>query len=443
MITKQLIFVVVLMAYFSLRSLAQPFWAVLMYYALAVLRPQAIWEWSLPQNVRWSFFAAIVAMVSTALNFTSLRARITRPTFIPMLFIFGLCVVGSYCGAINREIAAKQGWEYAKIIIMLILASFVINEKWHLRYLAWMIFLSLAYLAYEVNALYMVNHRLDILHNGYGGLDNNGAALMLAMVIPFCFYFFLAERRWFRWGFFLCIIPVAHAVMLTYSRGAMLSAILVGVGMLFATSRRRIFQNLVIAVFLGAVVLSLAGPEVRKRFLTINKHETDASAQSRFGSWKAGWKIARDYPLFGVGIRNANLLTRQYGADIEGRTIHNVYIQIAADVGFPAAAIYTGLVGLTLWRLYASAKKTRKLLDSDENRWFHYICHAAFWSLATFAFGAVFLSFETFELCYLLMLFGAVAPTLADEAIKFAPAEAKNVQPKNNALAVSTGGLSP
>jgi hypothetical protein len=30
-----------------------------------------------------------------------------------------------------------------------------------------------------------------------------------------------------------------------------------------------------------------------------------------------------------------------------------------------------------------------------------------------FAFGSLFLSSETYELCYLLMLFGAVAPTLS------------------------------
>jgi len=66
--SKQLIFMMVTMAYFSLRSFADPFWAVLLYYGLAVFRPQYIWEWALPQGIRWSLIAAIVAVVTLFLN---------------------------------------------------------------------------------------------------------------------------------------------------------------------------------------------------------------------------------------------------------------------------------------------------------------------------------------------------------------------------------------
>ena len=52
-------------------------------------------------------------------------------------------------------------------------------------------------------------------------------------------------------------------------------------------------------------------------------------------------------------------------------------------------------------------------LTDKEARWFHYICQAAFWSLALFAFGATFLSLETMELPYLLMLFGECSLGLA------------------------------
>ena len=39
----------------------------------------------------------------------------------------------------------------------------------------------LGYIAYEVNFLYLAYHYLGIWRSGYGGLDNNGAGLMLAM----------------------------------------------------------------------------------------------------------------------------------------------------------------------------------------------------------------------------------------------------------------------
>ena len=46
--------------------------------------------------------------------------------------------------------------------------------------------LALGYIAYEVNVLYLTTGNIGIAKNGYGGLDNNGAGLMLAMGVPIC-----------------------------------------------------------------------------------------------------------------------------------------------------------------------------------------------------------------------------------------------------------------
>lgn len=415
---KQFLFLVAVMAYFSVRSLVDPFWAVLMYYGLAVLRPQAIWEWALNPAaggpVRWSVFAAIVVFVALIFHLASLRPRAASWPFIALIALFGLCLVGSHHVALDPAIAGRSGWEMAKILIMLFLSCFIVTQRRHVRYLAFMILVCLVYLVYEVNALYIFDRRLDIYHHGYGGLDNNGAALMLAMAAPFCYFFFQAERRWWRWGYLVCILPVIHAVMLTYSRGAMVSLLVVGVGIMIQMVRRSPIKTLAMGAVLTAAVLFLAGPEVRARFLTsVGDADPGQSKASRLTSWRAGLAIAMDYPLFGVGLRNSNLLTKDYGCDLEGRTIHNIYLQIAADAGIPAGIIFTTLIGMSLWCLYRSARATRDRLADSEMRWHHCICLAAFWSLTMFALGSIFLSFETLELSYLLMLFGAVAPKLS------------------------------
>ena len=267
-----------------------------------------------------------------------------------------------------------------------------------------------------MNSIYVFEGRLDIWRNGYGGLDNNGAGLMLAMAIPFQFFFFQAERRWWRWGFLACVIPTVHAVMLTYSRGAMLSSILAGAGMILTTGKRRL-QTLAVGGFLTIIVLALAGAEVRARFMTIDQSDRDASAQSRFGSWKAGWGIIKDYPLFGAGPRNANLISHRYGADMEGRTIHDVYIQIGADCGIPALVLYIGMIVCALRWLWRGSRISAPHWGDPEQRWHQCICRAVFWSLVTYSFGAIFLSLETLELPYLLMSLGAVAPSLAAKGL--------------------------
>ncbi len=414
---KQTILLIGLMLYFSCRAFIDPFWAVLMYYGLAVLRPQYIWQWSLPKGIRWSLYAALVAIGITILKHKLLSRKKLEPIFMPLLFIFAFFLAGSYYGALDKEVAGKAGWEYAKILIMLVIASYTVTELRHVRYLAWMIFICLAYVSFEMNDLYLFHGNLFIYHHGFGGFDNNGAALMLAMGIPFGFFFFFAERRWWRWIYLFSTIPMIHAVMCSFSRGGMLSALVIGVCMFVQMLKRKPIITTVLGLGFLFIVSILAGPAVRERFDTISEKFHDASAQSRFMSWRAGYRIAMDYPVFGVGLRNSNLITHEYGADKEGRTIHNVYLQIAADSGIGAASIFVMLLGLGVAWFVWSASLTYHHLNDYELRWHHYISLACLWSLCTFAFGSIFLSCEAFELCYLLMLMAAVSPALAGAGV--------------------------
>jgi len=412
---KQTVFMIAVMVFFSVRSLADPFWGVFLYYWIAVLRPQAIWDWALPLGVRWSFYAALVAVVTAVMHAGLLREPALPRRFLMLVILFAACVWLSCVDATNKSLAQAQGWELSKIVAMLLLSYFVLRERRHLRYLGWMIFLSLTYLVLEMHLRYLLQGRLDLYHYGYGGLDNNGAGLLIAMVIPFCYFFFWAERRWWRWGYLLSGIAAANMVMLTYSRGAMLSAVLAGSGMVFTTGRRRL-RTAVVAVVLVLAVLWLAGPSVRDRFLTISDVEGDMSAQSRFTSWAAAWGIIQDHPLLGVGPGNTLLVSHEYGADVQGRAIHNVYLEVGADSGLPAMFLYAGLLVCGLWWLHKGWRNAKENIDNAEDRWHYYVCKACFWSLTMFMIGATFLSLQQVELPYLLALMGAAAPGAAGQA---------------------------
>jgi probable O-glycosylation ligase (exosortase A-associated) len=294
--------------------------------------------------------------------------------------------------------------EYGKIFIMFAASAILIRtvrETWSLLIVT---ALALGYIAYEVNFLYFVNGYMGIYHNGYGGLDNNGAGLMLAMGVPLCFFAWEGTTSQLRW-FFLALVPVLlHAVLMTYSRGAMVSLIAV-TPLIWLRSRKRRQLSLA-ALGLALLLPVLAGPEIRARFFSVSDHDQDASAQSRLGSWNAAWQMAKDNPVFGLGIRNANLFSHQYGADMEGRTIHSQYLQIAADTGFVGLGLYLTALG-TVWvglrrtrqQMHAQADaaslRTQALVSAVES------------SLAVLCVGGVFLSLEVFELQYLLLLIGA------------------------------------
>jgi len=388
-----------------------PFVGVAVYYLFAVLRPQSLWEWALLVDLRWSFYVAIATILATGVHFKALRGRAFTATHAA-LFGFALWITLSTIFAIDTEIASVWYWEYLKIIIMFFCATFVVRELRQVRLLFLIALCSLGYIAYEINFLYLFSGRLDIYHSGYGGLDNNGAGLMIAMGIPMAYFLWQYYRSWHRWMFAALIPVMLHAVLLSYSRGAMLSLLLVG-PLLIVRSRRK---GQMILALIGCLFLVpvLAGKEIRARFFSIDRYEEDKSAESRFGSWKAGLQIAEDYPVLGAGIRNADLLSHRYGADRFGRTIHSQYIQIAADSGFPALGLYLLLLFGT-WRALRRAQKQFRDGDADDDRLAYNLACGVQGALAVFCIGASFLSLEVFELPYLLILMGLRLSLVAQE----------------------------
>jgi probable O-glycosylation ligase (exosortase A-associated) len=410
---NQTLFLLILEAFGTVGVL---FWGpiagVVVYYIFAVFRPQYLWYWALPRNVSWSDYpamGAIVGMVGVTFGMLPLGEHKDEPvaglSATHAFFIgFACWIVLSYFTAYDQVIAWQWLLEYLTIFTMFFVSLFVVRTIPHTWALYLTALIPLLYHSYNVNSLYFFDGRLDIYRNGLGGLDNNGAGLTLAMSIPLALSAFEAEKRIWRWGYVACVPLVIHAVLVSYSRGAMVSLI-VATPLMLLRARRKVLFLLIVAA-LASTVPFLAGNEIRARFFTVNEYETDASARSRFGSWNAAIRIANDHPLVGVGIRNANSFSYQYGADQEGRTIHSHYLQIAADSGWVALGFYV----LTVVSLMFSSWRTRrrlKRIDHPEARRAVAMLNGIEGSLTVFCVGAFFLSLEVFELPYLLILTGA------------------------------------
>jgi O-antigen ligase len=161
-----------------------------------------------------------------------------------------------------------------------------------------------------------------------------------------------------------------------------------------------------VGCFLLLALPVLAGPEIQARFFTLENTEADDSANSRRASWGIAWDIATENPIFGVGVRNSNLQMLQRGADREGRTVHNQYLQLAADSGFVGMALFalTQLAALvSLWR----CRRFAASCDEPDGRIIGASASGIACSLILFMVGSSFLSLENFELPYLLLLLAA------------------------------------
>lgn len=411
----------------GLGAVYHPFWGILLYYTLAVLRPQYLWNWALPMQLRWSLFASLIVFASLLLNAGRGFFRMRLHLMPCLILLYCLLLLCSMLNAYFPQTAQQWGVEYGKIMVMALITCLILDRLWQVRVMFTMIMVTIGYVAWEINYLYLVENRLDIYHRGYGGLDNNGAGLMLAMCVPMAYAFGTSVKsRFMKMGCWFIALLMLHATMMSYSRGAMLS-VLVGIIWVLFNHRPR-YQAVVMLLLVVMVVPVLAGQEIRDRFFSTTEYNADQSAQSRFDSWAAGWAIAMENPLTGQGIRNSSYFIQNYGADRVGRTIHSQYIQIAADSGILAMLTYiaiqiTAFLSLRKTRKYCveyvnncKARAPGQELDHLTVQIIQLTrgCEA---SLLIFSFGAIFLSVEVVELPWLLMVLASVMPHITQQHI--------------------------
>lgn len=397
--------------------LFSPVYGIAIYYLYAVLRPQFIWEWVSFGGFEigdfdWSRYVAVATLLATALwrlgVFAPPKAasppwygnpRYTASHYLFLAFTAWICL--TYVTAESTDRAWPFFLEYVKIFVMFICATLVLRTLRELWLIYFVVVGAAVYIAYEINVYYLSAGYMFLYRKGYGGLDNNGAALMLAMTVPMCFFAWEAVRHKLRWGFLLAIPVIIHAVLMSYSRGAMLSLCVVAPLMLLRARNK----GLLLLVY-GALAVAMpvmAGKEIQERFFSISKHEADESAASRKQTWAIAVRMANERPVFGFGIRNSNLYTQAYGADMAGRTIHSQYLQTAADSGWVALGLYLALIGSVFLGCAQVRHAVRRYTDPESLR-VRALAAGLETSLAVFCFGAIFLSLEHFELPYIVML---------------------------------------
>jgi O-antigen ligase len=144
------------------------------------------------------------------------------------------------------------------------------------------------------------------------------------------------------------------ALSLTLSRNAWIGAC-VAVGLLFILKDFRLAGLLPVIL----AVLVVVAPEGFVNRLTSTFNAQDPSNQDRFAMIEIGARMIKDHPLAGVGPNMVPRLYEQYRPDYAINKVnphlHNVPLQIAAERGLPALAIWLWLIvslTMALFRLF-------------------------------------------------------------------------------------------
>ena len=165
---------------------------------------------------------------------------------------------------------------------------------------------------------------------------------MLMLVIAHTAARLLFDQRDRTWPA-LVLPALLVALALTYTRNAWVGA-WVAVGLLMVLKDLRL---LFILPIVAALFVVAAPPQLTDRLYSIFDME-NSSNRDRFALARTGGRMVRAHPLTGVGPNVVKDVYAEYGdaSAVGGSTVHlhNVPVQIAAERGLPALAIWVWFI---------------------------------------------------------------------------------------------------
>jgi probable O-glycosylation ligase (exosortase A-associated) len=382
-------------------ALFNPFIGLLIYCAFAILKPETMWAWSLPQGGYFSRIVAIALLTGWGLKgFGGWEFGRARGVVMAFVGLWLWSVLGAI-GAANQDVAWRFVENMAKILLPFLAGITLIDSARRLNQLIWVLVLSQAYVALELNLSYYQGFNI-VRTIGFAG-DNNTVAITMATGAGLALFLGLGSERWWQKAvaFTGCLLMV-HVVLFALSRGGMLALVTLGLVSFLLASRRPKHYLVLAAVLLLAV--RLAGPQVRERFVTsfASEEERDFSAQSRVELWSLCWDLMLEHPLLGVGPDHFPLVVHEYGWP-RGKEAHTLWLQTGAELGFPGLLFLFLLYGLGVARLWPLA---RGRLEGPDPR-LRDVARMVVAALAGFAVSVQFVSTEGLELPYYVALVGA------------------------------------
>lgn len=214
---------------------------------------------------------------------------------------------------------------------------------------------------------------------------NYGALLVCCMPMVWLLYKQDKNRWWLP-----ALLLMAVALYFSYSRGAWLA---LPVGILAAWLLRKGWLLRVVTVTMVLVCLGFAWLvrdnnylQFRPDYASTIYHADlkdhmeatysmkDLSTAERFYRWIAGWRMGEEHPLTGVGPNHFYPAYRSYTVEAfrtyvsdnpEHSTVHNYFLLLLSEQGFPALVIFLLLV----WTLFYYAQRNyEQYADAGQRR---------------------------------------------------------------------------
>jgi O-antigen ligase len=276
------------------------------------------------------------------------------------------------------------------------------------------------------------------------------AVLQLSMVAAFL----AVERRGaFRRAAQIGLVLLPLLVLMTQSRGGFIALLFFAVCCIVGQwgqfrqiiePQRRLRLVIVFLLTMGGVAFfapngvwaRLSGLKHLTNTAGLAQVDQEGSARQRYEIWRVAAKVARDYPLTGVGISAYPLAHATYaqGAEFEqtaagARDTHNTLLNLLAETGVVGTLIFVGLVVTTL--LGAERIRRRHRWSAPREAMALFILEMG---LLAFMVAGIFGSFAYFAFLYIhLVLLWAWSQAIQRECAPIGMPESQVVPARRDA----------
>lgn len=171
-----------------------------------------------------------------------------------------------------------------------------------------------------------------------------------------------------------CVLLMAAALVLTYSRGALAILLLCAAVFLGRRKPRLLAAGAVLLLLaLGglAIFSGTARSQMRDRFVDLGSISRSAAVVQRLAGWKSGLAMTAENPLLGVGPGNYAREAINFGGHKGKEFLHeqyntpdNMMIRIAAETGITGALLFLAY----LWFLFRTLLRRRVGIADEQGR---------------------------------------------------------------------------
>jgi O-antigen ligase len=356
-----------------LASFAHPAFGFLTYIFEYYVRPSENWWGRAIPFSRTSLVAGAVFGLTLLLHRSSLRKLL--PSFnlaMPFAILMALNVPIVSLWAVDANLNARWGMTLLDHLMIYFLIIGVVRQILLFDAFAMLHMAGAAWWGFGAIGARRQAGRLE----GVGSSDSMGAnpgAMQLLTVLPFILVYMLTgNNQRLRIVAMVAFPLVVNLFVLFNSRGAVLGLCFAAAAALVLVKGTTRLKALAGAAVVAGAIFALADPQfIARQQSTATAAEDDNSAMTRLESWKQALRLIADHP-FGTGGRGFHVLSPQYIPNIvaraggEGRSVHNTYLQIAAEWGLQGLVFYLGFIGSTLWMLHRMHYKCPR-----DNPWFY------------------------------------------------------------------------